>query len=536
MAVLAVGLTSACKHSDSAASAAATAAPSGPASVAVSQPTIDPTDKINAIIEAGGMVEVPAPAPGGRFVVAVAPFIGSDGAPGTLGLLFADHIARSLTVTGPVDATTNQRSYPAEVFSWRQTASAARAAGIAPDAIASRASELLLELGAHRLVAGSYKVDGDKVMLTWQTVGGPKNMGHEISFALKDQSKTAYAIGAQVLADTGTDTMGTAPAPLSKTAATNWGTALSILAQQSRTARASVVLPKDKLSKAQAALAAVTKRAPDFAPGWAAKAVVTVMAGDWDAAKATLTKAKAVSDAADPAAALATYYVFEQMTMRDDARAVLKQAVEQHPGSLEVLGYLGDAHYSIGEYDKALPVFDAYIARVPYSPYAQRRRNAILARLGRKDEALRNAEILFAQHPKSVTILASLSSRQIDAGKLDEAKRLLNAGLKMHKDHPLLLTRLSYVELEGGDANKALTLAEKAVAQLGTGRGEPLAGYAHIDLARALAVVGRRDEAKASLYKAVRLGVNASDLDRLARDPRLNGFIKFPIVLPAEEQ
>ena len=349
-------------------------------------------------------------------------------------------------------------------------------------------------------------------------VGANGLMNKDLTVALADVSSAAYAIGTTVLGELDAAESRT-PAALSLKAAKAWGMALSILARQSQDARASVVLKKADRIKALAELDAVTKAAPEFAPAWAARAIVSVLDGNWDEADASLAQADTHAAEGAPTAAVARYYVFEQKAQQDDARAALAQAVEAYPGSLLVLGYLGDAYHSVGEYEKALGIFMQYLERVPRSPYAARRRDSVLARLKRTDEALNNARALYAQYPNSVTILAALASRQIDAGKMPEARVTLQQGLKANPDHPLLLTRLSFVELESGDEQKALALAEKAVELVGDGRGKPIAGYAHIDLARALAAVGRRKEAKASLIRAVRLGVNAGDLDRLANDP-----------------
>ena len=523
------GFTTACKQGGSAPSTAGAPAATQPAS----QKAASTAASTHATVAPAAAAAVPSRTH--RSVIAVAPFSASDGRPGWLGLVVADHIARKLTMASAVDPTTNARAYPVEVFGWRQTASAARGAYIPLADIATRAPELLRELGADSLVAGSYELDGEQATVRWQTLDGQQSKSHEATFQVRDVSKQAYAIGASVLADHNDRAqVSSTLEPLPAVAAENWGRALEILARQSRTARASVVLPTADLIKARVALKSVTTEAPKFAPGWGARAVVAVMEDDWDSAKAALSAAETVTDPSDPAAALARSYVHEQTAQQDEARKVLKSAVEQHPGALEVLGYLGDAYYSLGEYEQALPVFQQYLERVPRSPYAAQRRDAVLARLGRKAEALTNAQQLFAKHPGSVTILAALASRQIDAGQLDAAKATLKRGLKETPNHPLLLTRLSYVELESGDAQQALTLAQKAVKLIGDGRGEALAGYAYIDLARALAVTGKRDQAKDSLHKAVRLGVSPGDLDRLANDPRLNGFIKFPIVLPAQ--
>ena len=221
--------------------------------------------------------------------------------------------------------------------------------------------------------------------------------------------------------------------------------------------------------------------------------------------------------------------------LEDQSLKTLEEAARACPGSLQALGYLGDAYLRRRSYPDALRVFATYLERVPRSPFAAMRRDAVLSRLGRHEDALGNAAALLARHPGSLTVLEALASRQIDARQLEAARTTLARGLVQTPGHPVLLTRQSFVELESDRPDAALLFAEKAVAAIGDGRGELVAGYAHIDLARALAILGRRDEAKVALHQALRLGVGPDDLERIDGDPRLQGFMTYPIELPPAE-
>ncbi len=467
---------------------------------------------------------------GQRPVIAVAGFYDQDDEIGWLGFLVADHISRRLLVGQEPGAA----EYPVDVFNWRQTMSAARYAGLSPVEARSARLALLREMGADHLVIGRYAIEGPKVTIRWQLVSRSETKDQKVTVRMAEISKAASGIGAAILEDLGRADDSEEPLALPRGAARSWGIAQSVLSRQSQDARATVVLKPTERAKARAELKTVTRQAPIFGPAWAALAVVNALDGKWDEADEALKRADALVEVGAPDAALAHYYVYEKTARQADGRAALAQAVETHPGALQVLGYLGDAYYAAGDYEKAFDVFTKYLERVPTSPYAARRRDAVLARLGRKEEALENAQALMAKHPDSITILTAFASRQIDAGYLDEARQTLLKGLKIKPDDPLLLTRLSFVELEGGDPKKALALAKKAVALVGDGRGKPVAGYAYIDLARALAVAGRQKEAKTNLIKAVKLGVDAGDLKRLEDDPRLNGFIEFPIVVQSD--
>lgn len=97
---------------------------------------------------------------------------------------------------------------------------------------------------------------------------------------------------------------------------------------------------------------------------------------------------------------------------------------------------------------------------------------------------------------------------------------MLERGLTQHPEEPALLTRLAFVELQLGRPEVALELSRRAITRLGDGRGEQVAGYAYADMGHALALTGRKDEARAAFAKAADLGVSVEDRLLLLADPR----------------
>lgn len=478
----------------------------------------------------------PEAAPTPSTSVAVTTFIGADGEAGWLGTLIADHVTRRLHLP----ASEERDEVPLYVFGWRQAMSAARSIDLDANAIDARASDLIVELGVDHLVAGSYTIEGDAIAIRWKIIDadGTSRAG-EASGAKGASARTAYELGGTLLKEL---VPGAAPSDDSLTelaavgAGEAWGEAMALLAKQSRDPRATVVLSDVEIDTTLKKLEQVTQTVNDFAPGWAARATVASM-GYGPQEEIAMSSAKAAMNvgASDPTAAISLYYMHQQLAEQTKARELLEQALSTYPGSLEVRNYLAQAYYLASEYEKCLEVWNEYLEHVPRSAHAARRRDRMLSRMGKHEEAVKNATELVAEHPDSVPTIAALASRQIDAKKLDAAKQTLQDALKKDPDHPLLLTRLSYVELESGSPKEALQLAEKAVERIGDGRGEPLAGYAHIDLARAQALTGNKAKAKKTLRKALRLGVGGDDIVRLANDPRLEGFIELPLVLGPDE-
>lgn len=465
--------------------------------------------------------------------VAVTTFTGPEDKAGWFGTLAADHVTRRLHV-----ASGNQAP-PLYVFGWRQAMSAARSLDLVENKLEARAADLMVELGVDYLVTGTYSLQGEQLAIQWKIIGTDEPKNGEMQTTISDSAQRSYALGGEILSalapgekisDADTSKL------IASGAGREWGEALELLSKQSRDPRATLVLSSEEIERTLALLEKVTQVANDFAPAWAARAALASM-GDAPTEKIAMASAKAAinAGATDPTAAISLYYMHQQLGQQSKARELLQEALETYPGSLEVQNYLAQAFYLASDYEETLKVWETYLEHVPESTHGARRRDRMLARLGKHTEAVSNAKALLEEHPKSVPTLAALASREIDAGSLDRARATLKRGLEDNPDHPVLLTRLSYVELESGSAKESLSLAKKAVERIGDGRGEPLAGYAHVNLARAQALSGDRKTAKKTLRKAIRLGIGGDDVIRLAEDPRLKGFIELPLNLPPEE-
>jgi len=466
-----------------------------------------------------------------RPSVAVVPFLGANGQPDWMGMTLADHLTTRLLVHSRLDAKILERVVPLNVFGWRQTLAAARAEGVALTDLVRRSAAVSEQLGADALLVGTYAVAGDKVTLRWQLLGG-RGTAHEISSESKDLTRASNEIATAVFAELTPGFVATggqsALVPLPSAVAKDFGSALEIVAQQSLDPRAQVVLERADLERAQKLLTSVTTAVPGFVRAWTERGNVATLLQDYKGAETALQRALAERDDPEPSTALAIFSMYLRQGQHLIAQKALEDAVETYPGSLQTLGYLGEAYVREHRPEDALRTFTRYAAMVPKSPWAQMRRGAALSRLGQHETALREGQALAAKYPDSVAVLVALASRQIDAGKIDEARTTLARGLTKSPNHPALLTRLAYIELGANHAAEALALAEKAVAAIGDGRGEPLAGYAHVDMAQALALLGRTDDAFVALNKAVELGVGADDLDRLGRDERLKAFLADP--------
>jgi tetratricopeptide (TPR) repeat protein len=153
-------------------------------------------------------------------------------------------------------------------------------------------------------------------------------------------------------------------------------------------------------------------------------------------------------------------------------------------------------------------------------------RSRALGYLGRHDEAIAMAKGLVPKRGASPVAIANLAARLMQAEKYREAQNVLDQALLTHPEHPALLTRLAYIEIELGRAEAALGLAQRAVNQLGAGRGERIAGYAHANLGHALALLGRDREAVAAFERSSELGLDIEDRERLMADAKTRRLVE----------
>jgi tetratricopeptide (TPR) repeat protein len=449
----------------------------------------------------------------------------------------ADDLTNRLLVHSRLDPATMERRYPLSVFSWRQALAAARGEGI--DATASlsssQAARVGRQLGADALFVGSYRVVGSTVHLTWHLFRNPqasaKSKRRTLKVKLDQLNAASEQLFADILADIGqadSKIAGHGMKRLPLAAMRPFGQALRILRRQSLDPRAQLVLPRPEVERAHNLLHAATDSSPEFDRAWVERGIASTMLGNAEAAEAEFVQAMAHAGEFSPANALGLYYFYDRLGKHEESIKVLKEATEAHMGFLHGLGYLGQAYLRCNHAHEAVTVFTTYESRAPRNPWARVMRAQALARIGKHDQAVRETKDLVREFPESLLTLSALASRQIDAKQYNEARDNLERALAAHADHPLLLTRLSYIELEKGSAKTALELAQKAVARGGDGRGKSLAGYAHANLGHALALLGKRNEALAALRQAIALGMTADDRLLLMRDPRLSDFLKDP--------
>ncbi len=464
-----------------------------------------------------------------RPTVAIVPPSGGDA---WLGYAVADNLTNRLLIHSRFEPGSLERVYPLNVLGWRQVLSAARAEGVDTQNLHSKElGRLQKQLGADWIITGEIGRAGAGFGLHWKLWHGATPTGGQLPLAPDDLAQAGEQLSAAVLKALGENpgsVGGHRLAKLPLAAMKPYGEALCILGAQSLDPRAHLVLSAAQIERAHALLTTATQAAPTFVRAWVERGITSAMAGQYGRAEEELVQAMAQAGEFEPATALGLYYLYDRQHKETDALAVLKEATDTHLGFLHGLGYLGEAYARAGKVHESLQVFTQYIARAPHNLWAQVRHAAALSRIGKYEQALQAMQKLVAANPDSLLLKSALALRQIDAGKLSLARATLKRALARYGEQPTLLTHMASLELVANHPQAAFELAERAVAKLGDGRGEPLAGYAHLNLGHALALLGKKDEALAALAKAKQLGLEAEDVRQLTRDPRLAELLQDP--------
>jgi len=464
-------------------------------------------------------------------VVAIVPPVSDQPDVAWLGLSLADDLETRLLHHSIFDGDAVRDSFPVSVFGWRQMQSAARQTGINLDAMLSAkdGARLGKAVGANAVFTATYWLKSSSIRVMWRLVGDVESKKRDVEIDLGAIPQGVERIFASMLSDLGMTRVGVPFSPLPDLPASafhDYGEALTILREQSFDPRAQIVLGPRQLDEAYGLLDQATAAAPLFQRAWAARAMVSAMQGRLEVAAEEADQAAQAAASDAPAVALAQFYVACRRNDLDRAILVLGRALNQHLGFTLGLGYLGQAYLQAKRFEEAVKLFTLYGTRVPNSPWVATMRAEALARAGHNDIARSEMEELLTRYPNSLVVIAGLAARQADAWRYKEARETLAKGVALFPGNVGLVARQAQVALDEGDFKLGLALARKAAQGVDEERGEPMAGYAHLMLGRALALSGQKLEAFDAWRIAARLGVDPYELRGILSDARLADIVR----------
>jgi tetratricopeptide (TPR) repeat protein len=152
-----------------------------------------------------------------------------------------------------------------------------------------------------------------------------------------------------------------------------------------------------------------------------------------------------VASSSEPAPALLYIEALQASGKNEQAMAVARATYEKHPRDLASGMTLGTLLTRAGQFAQARPVFAGIVANGNAPPEAVLGLADCLQKAGEHSEALQHYK--YALMYKAVTLPARLGLARslIALHQFDEARRLLEEGVRDHKDEPALYVELARV-------------------------------------------------------------------------------------------
>jgi tetratricopeptide (TPR) repeat protein len=209
----------------------------------------------------------------------------------------------------------------------------------------------------------------------------------------------------------------------------------------------------------------------------------------------------------------------------EGALEALRLVVKAHAQRPALQARLASLASLRGRFAEARAALDAYVTLVPRDAFMLAQRSRVLASMGRRDEALADAERARELAADAPAVLRELATRWLEAGRSDDAAHLLGAALRSQPGAVRLRVLLARAYMLGGRDIDAVTEGEKARKALDEDDREYRV-LLYMTLAHAWARLGQYDVAIEQLATGRRYGL--SSLTEIEADPRLTRFRSDP--------
>lgn len=375
----------------------------------------------------------------------------------------------------------------------------------------SNADKALALLGADRVVTVVLTPDGAEL-----TISGTVRDGKQATpFSVKGKGGLAalVSIGSDAIARAALEKEGATLAPgvaaqpesKSNAAIVALGTCWEVAQRQPMGLDAPVGLSSDELTAALDACRAALKA--DSSLRFAAATLALLLAiGREDAEAEKLLGPPAPTDAALMPWAQARFWLATRHQSNEAAVTFLEGVLKANPGALLFRSYKGNALAAMNEQARAVTAWNEYLADAPASAFAQGRLSRALARQQKFDLALAAAKAGLSLAPTSREARVVLGARQIDAGKLKDAKATLEPLLKLPDAPAEPMLQLALASLAANDCKTAVPLFQSANERASGGRGLRTKGRALYGLAVCEVKQGHTAAAKAAYAKSLETG------------------------------
>jgi serine/threonine-protein kinase len=183
-----------------------------------------------------------------------------------------------------------------------------------------------------------------------------------------------------------------------------------------------------------------------------------------------------------------------------------KRAIELQPNYWGGYNKLGAFYYVHGRYPEAIPQFQKVVSLVPDNERGYNNLGAVHQRLGRYEDAIRTFEASIKRKP-SGQAYSNLGTAYYFAGRYRDAANAFQRAVEL-TPHDFMYWRnlgdaYRWIPSERRNANRAFTRSVELCRE--TVAVRPTEAFAHASLASALAKLGRHQEARNSILRALEL-------------------------------
>lgn len=398
---------------------------------------------------------------------------------------------------------------------------------LADAGVPAGAQKLAHTLGASDIIVGEIALDGDALKMTARRLR--VSDGATVISATQEGPKASLPILAQRIARTLLGTKGSSGVLTPHVQALELATRCELeMARFSLGPRTRSALPAERVASAEKHCSAALAIDPLFGLAKAGLAMVRAAQGKFSEARKQAEDAREDQGKARflPLAVLTEAYAAARMGDDADARTLLEEAMEERPGFLHALGYLGEERLEAHDDADALKAFEQYLKRVPNHPWAMGRKAHAMARLGHRNEAIDLSEEALKLNPGDPELLIETASRYIDAGRDAKAEPLLKQARDATPPRPLASLRLGYLYFRGHKQKEAREELGRALELAHREDETKIRALAHADLARLDARQANFEGAIEELTKArkeglVKLPCDEPELARWKARPEL---------------
>jgi tetratricopeptide (TPR) repeat protein len=374
-------------------------------------------------------------------------------------------------------------------------------------------------LGADRIVASTLIRTAGGWSLTFAASSSPGQLPKPQVVALPDDWAQAVTLGGAALARSVADLDGILLVPgalpdftRSSAAMQAYAECFQVLVRQPMGIENPNVLLRDELQTAVNRCGDAVQSDPDFPEARAALALALAIQGE-DAAATGHLKGLSQRRVYLPFGWIAWFWLRTRNESGPAGTEVLRKAVAHDPALLLFRAYLAEQLNALHQQRDALEAWQDYERVCPRSPFGLTRIGYTLARMADHPGAEAATRKALELDPDSRVVMLELATRQIDAGRLQEARATLTQMTRSGNAGAEAYLRLGFTELRLGDLDAADADLRQAVSLAQPASAWRTRARAHLDLARVADAQGRHDAAVQELSLAYREGYRSPLLE-----------------------